>query len=481
MKSTLQLDFFFELLKDKRAKGGKQMSGVAVSFVTGSGAIEHNNREHIHKNVDKERMENNINYKDEKIQDAYEKCFGDSVEKYNQKQTRSDRKIDNYFKKIKNSGNNEKLFYENIVQIGDKYTHGFGTGNEQQAIDILDQYAKEFQERNPNLYVFDMKMHLDEATPHLHIDYIPVASGYKTGLETRNSLTKAHQNMGVDKGTGRNDNSTMKWQEREREVIKEIARDHDLELVNKNTDRKHLTVDEYKTYAEQVQKQYDKFVDRNIEMKTGKIPFSDKVVLAKDDFEKLNRTAKYKLVKDEIMTSYTKKLEKKEIELNNLADKLKEKDNVLRIKKDVFKDFVSEKSEEINELNNNYLNLYEKQLNLNEINESLENENKILKTKNLKIQPLEEKVEDLAHVFANQMKAINLLLYDKNDYALKMSDKQKTLIKALGSYTQGWLEQVEKKDLAKEVGSKMGISKGVQENINALNKQKRKSLDIGGR
>ena len=59
------------------------------------------------------------------------------------------------------------------------------------AIEILEQYAKTFQERNPNLYLFNCVMHLDEATPHLHIDYIPVAHGYKTGMETRNSLTKA--------------------------------------------------------------------------------------------------------------------------------------------------------------------------------------------------------------------------------------------------------------------------------------------------
>ena len=61
------------------------------------------------------------------------------------------------------------------------------------AIEILEQYAKTFQERNRNLYLFNCVMHLDEATPHLHIDYIPVANGYKTGMKTRNSLTKALQ------------------------------------------------------------------------------------------------------------------------------------------------------------------------------------------------------------------------------------------------------------------------------------------------
>ena len=112
------------------------------------------------------------------------------------------------------------------------------------------------------------------------------------------------------------------------------------------------------------------------------------------------------------------------------------------------------------------------ELNLNEINESLEKENEILRTEITRIEPLEDKVENLAHVLTNQMKAINLLLHDKDDYALDIPKKHRNLIKALDSYTQGWLEQVGKKDLAKEVETKMGISKGIQENIIELSKSK---------
>ena len=81
------------------------------------------------------------------------------------------------------------------------------------AIEILEQYAKTFQERNPNLYLFNCVMHLDEATPHLHIDYIPVAHGYKNGMKTRNSLTKAFQQMGFAKAVSRKQNETVAWQE----------------------------------------------------------------------------------------------------------------------------------------------------------------------------------------------------------------------------------------------------------------------------
>lgn len=457
------------------------MSGASISFVTGKGAIGHNNREFIHDNVDESRVKDNINYKEEKLHIAYEKCFGEAVESYNERQTRNDRKINNYIKQIKDSGNNEKLFYENVIQVGDKYSHGFGSGNEQQAIDILDKYAKSFQERNPNLYVFNMKMHLDEASPHLHIDYIPVATGYKRGLDTRNSLTKAHQNMGISKGTGRNNNSTMKWQEREKEYLKEIAKDHKLEIINKKTDRKHLTVNEYKVYAEQIEKQYDKYMNKKLDVKTSKVPFLDKVILEKKDFKRISNNAKYNHITEKTVSEYTEKLEGKEVELNILADRLKERDNHFNIQMKAFRKVVSERTEEIDGLKNKYLNLYNKQENLNEINRSLENENKLLKNELVKMESLEVNFENLVNVFANQMKAVNMLVHDTEGYAIEMPKKQKILIEALDNYTQGWLKEFGKDDLAEKVRTKIGISDGIEKDIKEINKIQKRSQSLSGR
>ena len=104
------------------------------------------------------------------------------------------------------------------------------------AIEILEQYAKTFQERNPNLYLFNCVMHLDEATPHLHIDYIPVAHGYKTGMETRNSLTKALQQMGFAKAVSKKENETVAWQQRERAYLTDLCREKgiDIEVLDGN-------------------------------------------------------------------------------------------------------------------------------------------------------------------------------------------------------------------------------------------------------
>ncbi len=122
------------------------------------------------------------------------------------------------------------------------------------AIEVLDQYAKTFQERNPNLYLFNCMMHLDEATPHLHIDYIPVAHGYKNGMKTRNSLTKAFQQMGFAKAVSRKQNETVAWQEREREYLTELCREQGIEIEVLGVQRDNLSLPEYKAAMREVEK-----------------------------------------------------------------------------------------------------------------------------------------------------------------------------------------------------------------------------------
>lgn len=119
-----------------------------------------------------------------------------------------------------------------------------------QVIKVLDEYARTFQERNPNLYMFNCVLHLDEATPHLHIDYIPVAHGYKTGLGTRNSLTKAFQEMGFAKATGKRDNETMAWQRREREYLQYLCAGQGIEIETLGVKRDNYTLPEYKKAME---------------------------------------------------------------------------------------------------------------------------------------------------------------------------------------------------------------------------------------
>lgn len=223
-----------------------------ISFVKGKGSLRHNNREFIANNIDEARVPWNIVYIQKPLQEAYDEIFGTAVSDYNAKQKRSDRKIDDYLTKIKNFGNNEKQFYETVVQIGKRDDTGVldENGNLSEAAkvarDILDEYARTFQERNPNLILFNAVLHMDEATPHLHLDYIPVAHGYKTGLSTRNSLTKGLQEMGIAPAVSKSDTETMHWQERERAYISELCKEHEIEIEVLGVDRDSYSIPEYK-------------------------------------------------------------------------------------------------------------------------------------------------------------------------------------------------------------------------------------------
>ena len=215
-----------------------------ISIMTGKGSLNHNDRKFTAKNVDAGRTESNIVYCNENIKQVYHKLFDEAVARYNAKQTRKDRMIDDYYEKIR-TGKQEKPFTEIIIQIGDKDNMGAETENGQLAKKILDEYMKGFQDRNPNLYVFSAHLHMDEATPHLHIDFVPFTTGSKRGLETRVSLKKALESQGFE-GTGRSDTELNQWVNSEKEKLSEIMLAHNIEWEQKGTHEKHKSVSEFK-------------------------------------------------------------------------------------------------------------------------------------------------------------------------------------------------------------------------------------------
>ena len=198
-----------------------------ISAMVGKGSITHNNRDFIAENVDGERTKNNITYCNEKIQDVYHELFDEALQKYNEKQTRSDRVIADYYEKIR-TGKHQIPFDDIIVQIGDKDTMGAETENGELAKKILDRYMHDFEKRNPNLRVFSAHLHMDEATPHLHIDFIPFTTNSKRGLETRVSLKKALEAQGFIGGS-RSDTEWNQWVASEKEVLSQIMLEHGIE------------------------------------------------------------------------------------------------------------------------------------------------------------------------------------------------------------------------------------------------------------
>lgn len=214
-----------------------------ISMMVGKGSLNHNNRTFTAKNVDGERSKCNKVYVKENIKKVYHALFDEALEAYNVKQTRADRRIDNYYEKIR-TGKQEKLFHELIVQIGNRDDTNCGMVESVYAQLALEEYMQGFEERNPNLRVFNAVMHLDEETPHLHIDYVPFSTGNKRGLSTKVSLKGALKAQGFV-GTGRFDTEWKRWVESEKQCLAEIMERHQMEWLQKGTHEKHLSVYDY--------------------------------------------------------------------------------------------------------------------------------------------------------------------------------------------------------------------------------------------
>lgn len=208
--------------------------------MTGKGSVNHNSRKFHAKNTDPKRSHWNVEYCNQDIREVYHELFDEALERYNSKQTRKDRKIEDYYEKIR-SGKQEKPFHEIILQIGDKDNMGATTKEGQMAARILDEYMKDFQRRNPTLRVFSAHLHMDEATPHLHIDFVPYTTGSKRGLDTRVSLKQALSALGFKGGT-RMETELNQWVAAEKQQLASIMLEHGIEWEQKGTHEKHLSL-----------------------------------------------------------------------------------------------------------------------------------------------------------------------------------------------------------------------------------------------
>ena len=115
-----------------------------ISAMRGKGSLTHNRRDFIAENVDSSRTPLNIEYHNEDIRAVYHELFDGALARYNEKQTRKDRVIDDYYEKIR-TGKQEKLFEELIIQIGNKDDMSAASENGQLARQMLDEYMQSFQ------------------------------------------------------------------------------------------------------------------------------------------------------------------------------------------------------------------------------------------------------------------------------------------------------------------------------------------------
>lgn len=113
------------------------------------------------------------------------------------------------------------------MHFGDLHDCGLETQNWETAKTMLDEYMQEFEKRNPNLKVFNAVMHLDESTPHLHIDFVPVAHKGQRGMPLKNSMSGALREQGFS-SSNKMQNEWTAWSESERSVMEQILLKHGL-------------------------------------------------------------------------------------------------------------------------------------------------------------------------------------------------------------------------------------------------------------
>jgi len=238
-----------------------------ISHAKGRGQMNHNNRTHTYSNVDQSRTKDNVTYVKESLDVAYEKCYGEAQRAYDVRQKRQDRKINDYYShlfgeasklSVAEATKGQQSYYEMVIGIGDKDTCPVGSANGEVVSEILDEYMNGFRERNPGFYVFNAVKHMDEKTPHIHLNYLPVATGYEKGMVAQNGHAKALEKMGY----GNNKMSINKWRKNERSIIRDICKKHNFELAEEKKGRgKTFTPDEFKQIRDEAKEELKSDLD----------------------------------------------------------------------------------------------------------------------------------------------------------------------------------------------------------------------------
>lgn len=474
--------------------------GVGVSFSQNKGNLSHNERKFYTNNIDIDRSKDNLQFYSLSVEEAYKEYFGNAIDEYNRTQKRKDRlkSVDKYLFELRENEHKkgaEKPFYEIVVQIGDKNTCNILNNKEQaeNAKNVLIEYVKGWQDRNPNLRVFNATIHMDETTPHLHLDYIPVATGYKQGLKVRNSLSKALECQGLGKGVGRNDNASIRWQKQEREVIKDLAINHGFEIEEKGVDRPHLSVSEYKRASDDLNER----IERNLEVlevSKTKVPFSDKVMIKESDLAALENLSKLGQQARNAATEHdlaltadfelkNKQLKDREYQITNqenkITQKLKEAEKALQIATSA-KEIAQEQEKNSKHMKSVYEKLYNEQKNLNqEYNELLKKNVSFSR----EISKLSDDIKYLKQTYSEKVTSLNTQIAQaKNDVSKlenQIAEKDAQHIKALSNLKRQYEQEANKlkeqyKNDLKEIrvsSHETGYNQGMNDGKDATEKQ----------
>lgn len=276
-----------------RKTSSSKLSSVSISFSTAAkGNFNHNRRTNskVPENVDPTRTAFNKILIDKDIRQVYKEVFGEALAEYNANQIAKkhpERQKKDYYSSICHDKKTEP-FREAVVQIGNK--------DKQiprwESNEILQKFLKKFQENNPQLVVVGAYIHNDEATPHMHIDYVPVAT-YSKGLKTRVSNDKALNQMGYK--------TWNDWKDSQMACLENLVREkgYDREYMN-NSNRHIADVEKFK----RVQKEVERLANNKLEemelpdipvpeIKINPVTKSESVRFTKAEFEQIKQVIEY--------------------------------------------------------------------------------------------------------------------------------------------------------------------------------------------
>ena len=276
-----------------RKTSSSKLSSVSISFSTAAkGNFNHNRRTNskVPENVDPTRTAFNKILIDKDIRQVYKEVFGEALAEYNANQIAKkhpERQKKDYYSSICHDKKTEP-FREAVVQIGNK--------DKQiprwESNEILQKFLKKFQENNPQLVVVGAYIHNDEATPHMHIDYVPVAT-YSKGLKTRVSNDKALNQMGYK--------TWNDWKDSQMACLENLVREkgYDREYMN-NSNRHIADVEKFK----RVQKEVERLANNKLEemelpdipvpeIKINPVTKSELIKFTKAEFEQIKQVIEY--------------------------------------------------------------------------------------------------------------------------------------------------------------------------------------------
>jgi hypothetical protein len=431
----------------KCPKGGMLMNHYTMSIAKGRGDLRHNNREFRPKNADPSRRDKNIVLVKEDLQKVYHELFDESVIKYNESQKRNDRKIKNYFDKIYRS-KKEKPFYEFIIQIGNQ--------NEQPSEKKCETILKEFNQMlikdYPSLRVFNSVIHMDESTPHLHIDFVPIGDGYKKGMEKRASFKRVLKNLGFS--------DFREFQNALFFKLELISKQHDIERVSDVAiGAKHIPIQQYREIQRLAEQKINDIDYMSVPRSSIKI-YQKLNAVPQEMYEEIVKDNAYRKAQNEALTG------ENEILRGQLSN-LKTEKNVYTYEAVIEdqKDKIESLNDEIEEIRYNFNTMqksndsqiekmYEKNDALQEQIEALEKSSAALK---VQISEKEKTIENLK----NQSKDL-----EKMGQILSENEKLKNDVKKLGKTEQ------ENRNLKTQISSLKSENETLHKEYKELNVQK---------